>query len=62
MPKPGRFSGRSPEGDLASTERVEVASTGRLEGNVTTQTLVGNEGAIVTGYCSSGPDYSPKPG
>ncbi|MBI4355374.1 MAG: polymer-forming cytoskeletal protein [Candidatus Omnitrophica bacterium] len=42
------------EGDITVTQRLEIASTGRVSGNIRTPVLVVQEGAILQGQCVMG--------
>ncbi len=44
------------EGEIYARERVEILSTGKLYGNLTTPILEINEGGILEGHCKMGRD------
>lgn len=41
-------------GDLVARKRIELHAPGRLEGNITTPSLVVHEGVVFEGHCSMG--------
>ncbi|MCK6554985.1 polymer-forming cytoskeletal protein [Candidatus Binatia bacterium] len=41
-------------GDLVASKRIELHAPGRLEGNITTPSLVVHEGVVFEGHCSMG--------
>lgn len=47
-------------GDITARERVEIRAPGKLFGNVTTPSLIIQEGVIFEGHCSMGGGEAPK--
>jgi cytoskeletal protein CcmA (bactofilin family) len=40
------------EGDVSASSRTEIQSTGKLYGNLSTPTLIVNEGGVFDGHCN----------
>jgi cytoskeletal protein CcmA (bactofilin family) len=47
-------------GSARAKERIELASTARVQANLSTSTLCVEEGALFTGHCSMGQSSGPR--
>jgi cytoskeletal protein CcmA (bactofilin family) len=48
-------------GDVHARQRVEIRAPGKLHGNVTTPSLVVDEGVVFEGHCSMGAEAAKPP-